>query len=224
MARARLEQAGKQRAGSGLAGPPRNGDGADRIARRRQGKARPWWRPPRETRHLFRPRNEFDRELAEHRAPPVARRSLSGDRGRRTTPAVRRPIWSKRPDASRSKEAGGNQVEMRAAPTSVSVRDGTVKPGTRKHRHARSRRLEALRRPDLEARRGARSDATGTACVVSHRPASARSRLNHRSLAQSWESSVPGCRARRAEGGLSRAAVVISRQRHPASVIWRAPR
>src|SRR2546423_13404544 len=49
----------------------------------------------------------------------------------------------------------GNQVEMRAAPASVSARDGTVKPGTRKHRHARSRRLEALRRPDLEARRGA---------------------------------------------------------------------
>jgi len=37
-------------------------------------KARRWWRPPRETRHLFRPRNDFDRELAEHRTPPVARR------------------------------------------------------------------------------------------------------------------------------------------------------
>ena len=74
-------------------------------------KARPWGSPPRETRHLFRPRNEFDRELAEHRAPPVARRSLSGDRGRRTTPAVRRPIWSKRPDASRSKEAGATRLK-----------------------------------------------------------------------------------------------------------------
>jgi hypothetical protein len=37
-------------------------------------KARRWWRPPRETRHLFRPRNDFDRELAEHRTPPVARK------------------------------------------------------------------------------------------------------------------------------------------------------
>src|SRR4051812_38886743 len=37
-------------------------------------KARRLWRPPRETRHLFRPRNEFDRELAEHRSPEVARK------------------------------------------------------------------------------------------------------------------------------------------------------
>ena len=37
-------------------------------------KARPWGRPPRETRHLFHPRNDFDRELAEHRTPPVARK------------------------------------------------------------------------------------------------------------------------------------------------------
>ncbi|TMB28249.1 MAG: hypothetical protein E6J65_04080 [Deltaproteobacteria bacterium] len=37
-------------------------------------KARRWWRPPREMRHLFRPRNDFDRELAEHRTPPVARK------------------------------------------------------------------------------------------------------------------------------------------------------
>ncbi len=37
-------------------------------------KARGWWRAPRETRHLFPPRNDFDRELAEHRTPPVARR------------------------------------------------------------------------------------------------------------------------------------------------------
>jgi len=37
-------------------------------------KARRWWTPPRETRHLFHPRNDFDRELAEHRTPPVARK------------------------------------------------------------------------------------------------------------------------------------------------------
>lgn len=37
-------------------------------------KARRWWRPPREQLHFFLPRNQFDRELAEHRTPPVARK------------------------------------------------------------------------------------------------------------------------------------------------------
>ncbi len=37
-------------------------------------KARSWWRPPHEPHHFFRPRNQFDRELAEHRTPPVARK------------------------------------------------------------------------------------------------------------------------------------------------------
>jgi len=37
-------------------------------------KARRWWHPPRETHHLFRPRNDLDRELAERRTPPVARK------------------------------------------------------------------------------------------------------------------------------------------------------
>src|SRR5216683_2170912 len=40
VARARLDQAGKQRAGSGLVGTPRNADGTDRIARRPQGTRR----------------------------------------------------------------------------------------------------------------------------------------------------------------------------------------
>src|SRR5207237_10297256 len=40
VARTRLEQAGKQRAGSGLARSPRNADGTDRIARRPQGTRR----------------------------------------------------------------------------------------------------------------------------------------------------------------------------------------
>jgi hypothetical protein len=37
-------------------------------------KARAWWHQPTETRHLFAPRNDFDRELAEHRSPDVARK------------------------------------------------------------------------------------------------------------------------------------------------------
>src|SRR5882724_12959621 len=40
VARTRLEQAGKQRAGPGLAGSPRNADGTDRLARRPQGTRR----------------------------------------------------------------------------------------------------------------------------------------------------------------------------------------
>ena len=40
VARTRLEQAGEQRARSGLAGSPRNADGTDRIARRPQGTRR----------------------------------------------------------------------------------------------------------------------------------------------------------------------------------------
>ena len=187
VARARLEQAGKQRAGSGRAGPPRNGDGADRIARRRQGTRR-------EGATVGAPTARDASPLPpQKRIRPGTRRAPGAASG--SSLVIRRPRSSDHAGSSTADleqaprrlevEGGrGNQVEMRAASTSVSVRDGTVKPGTRKHRHARSRRLEALRRPDLEARRGARSDATGTACVVSHRPASARSRLNHRSLAQ----------------------------------------
>ena len=37
-------------------------------------KAQRWWHPPRETRHLFRPRNAFDKELAERHSPAVARK------------------------------------------------------------------------------------------------------------------------------------------------------
>src|SRR2546427_3481306 len=40
VARTRLDQAGKRRAGSGLAGSPRNADGTDGIARRAQGARR----------------------------------------------------------------------------------------------------------------------------------------------------------------------------------------